>query len=829
MKACGIDLGTTNSCIVVVDQKGNRIIESNDGSRVFPSVVYMGKKGDVVVGQAAKNRMGELPQPVAAVKRKMGSTEKVLLGGKARTPVEVSAMILSYLKQLAEARIGEIVDRAVVTVPAYFSHIQRQHTDEAARRADFREVVTLLEPVAAALFYSLQSARERMRVFVYDLGGGTFDATVLEKDAEGGLTVLSFGGDPFLGGDDIDARLVRFILDRLQKQGYRLDLDLAKPEDYSRFQRLKFYAELAKVQLTDQVEVPLVRQGLFRDQEGNLVDLDIMLTRRDLEECSGDLIGRTIAASMATLEKADRKIPIDSIDEIIMVGGMSRMPMVAERLAREFGKTPKLVDPDLSVALGAAVKAAEVFHERLQASSGIRLDLHFDRRTDQRRTRVSGLFDRKICKHTVFLTAAQDDLELFQVMDGKDRFNFEHVPLAAETINRFHVSLEDAEENIVLQQDIEIVHDSKTVPILSSPGSVVTKAIAVGTVDGVQVLFAENTPLPYTVRQEFQTTDNSGRIVAPILEAENEIERFDIRDIPTTLPAGSRVQVEITIRSDYHIEAKASVPELGREVKIDFDISPVDTSGINREYVRRRLAQLEQDKEAAVDQCPSREKSEVVKFRFDVLRDEIEAELREIEPKPAKLREKLTGMEFLIERLPQKSAEVVLKPSHEDFIRLLSGIVTHAMETQHPKLAELRPGIDRLRKAALDAWTGRDEAAWSRANKELVDLYSALITAKERAEDFYFMIVEDLVTKMKSAAKGKHNAEIEGIKEAATAVFLNLQAGVLKPEEAITDLVRIHRSRVVPLSRELGLNEQQVSEAPSSIPKRIGGLRIAKF
>src|SRR5262245_44575564 len=171
MLTCGIDLGTTNSCIVVVDGGEHRVITNEQGTKIFPSVVYIGRDGKPVVGHAAKSRMGEQPGPVATIKRKMGSLETVELGGQARSPVEVSAMILSYLRELAERQLGEVIDRAVVTVPAYFNHIQRQQTDQAARLAGFREVVTLLEPVAAALAYSLQSDREQLRVFVYDLGG----------------------------------------------------------------------------------------------------------------------------------------------------------------------------------------------------------------------------------------------------------------------------------------------------------------------------------------------------------------------------------------------------------------------------------------------------------------------------------------------------------------------------------------------------------------------------------------------------------------------------------------------------------------------------------
>ena len=375
-----------------------------------------------------------------------------MLGGHERTAVAVSVMILAYLKELAEKQIGEVIDRAVVTVPAYFNHIQRRQTDEAARKAGFREVVTLLEPVAAALAYSLQSEREQLRVFVYDLGGGTFDATVLEKDPSGGLTVLSFGGDPYLGGDDIDARLVQLILGRLAEQGYRLDLDLKRPADASRYQRLKFYAEIAKKQLSDEEQIQLVRQGLFQDQDDVTVDLDLTISRADLEGCSRDLVQRTIDASRAALAKDGQEIALESIDEVIMVGGMSRMPLVQRMLQDLFQRTPKIVDPDVIVGLGAAVKAAEVFADQEVSATGLRLELRYDRRTDQSPVRISGVFDRVLRGHTVYLLSPGQELD--ESADGTDRFSFDSVALKPDAASVFTVSVEDADDRPVMQREV---------------------------------------------------------------------------------------------------------------------------------------------------------------------------------------------------------------------------------------------------------------------------------------------------------------------------------------------------------------------------------------
>jgi actin-like ATPase involved in cell morphogenesis len=829
MRVCGIDLGTTNSCIVVVEDDGYRVISADAGAKIFPSVVYVGRDGKPVVGHAARSRLGERPSPVATIKRKMGSLDTVMLGGQSRTPIEVSAMILTFLKELAEKQIGDVLDRAVVTVPAYFNHIQRQQTDEAARKAGFTEVVTLLEPVAAALAYSLESDREHLRVFVYDLGGGTFDATVLEKDNEGGLTVLSFGGDPHLGGDDVDARLAQHITRLLKDQGFVLDLDLDKPEDASRYQRIKFYAELAKRELTDQDAIQLVRQGIFEDQAGATVDLDLTITRADLEACSRDLIARTIEASLEALRKERQEIPLESIDEVVMVGGMSRMPLVRRMLADAIGREPKIVDPDLIVGMGAAIKAAEVFAHRAVSASGLALELRYERNTDQNPARITGVFSRVVKGHTAYLAAGRD--ELYEHVDGSDRFSFEAVPLTPDSVNVFTLSVEDADEKPILQRNIRITHSSTATPILASPGSVVTKAISIGTVDGTHVLFAENTALPHKVWHAFETADQSGKIVAPIYESDREVERLEIHDIPRQLPIGTRVIIDIAILANYHIEAAASVPDIKREVKIDFDIKPVDTSHITPAYVAQRLEELRRRAAAAVADCPSPDAIRSFEFRFDTTVDEIEAELREIEPKRLRLQEKLAALDLLIRRLPVRSARIELKPSHDEFTERLTKIVTFAIEKAHPKYAEAEPRIHEIRRLAADAWTKRDSVAWRRVNEQvdaLGELLQPEVSPADRARGMAAWLVAIQVPELRAAAGGRFTNEIDAVEHEAKMVFISVEAGIVGPPEAINRLIQLYRDRVVPIRRGLGLESKDEPSAIGSMPVGSGALRVAK-
>lgn len=827
MRACGIDLGTTNSCIYVVDGSSHRLIIDEHENSVFPSVVFVGSDGKVVVGQAGKNRMGELPGPVVTIKRKMGSTDEVLLGGEKKSPIEVSALILSYLKQLGERQVGDVIDRAVVTVPAYFNHIQRQQTDEAGKQAGFREVITLLEPVAAALAYSLSSDKEKLRVFVYDLGGGTFDATVLEKDSYGGITVLSFGGDPFLGGDDVDSRLAGLLLKRLQEKGYSLDLDLETPADFSRFQRLKFYAEFAKKELSTQGAVTLTRQGLFEDKAGDTVDLDMPVTRQELEDCVRDLILRSINESLDTLRK--KEIAPETIDEIIMVGGMSRMPLVQQMLAEAFNREPKVVDPDLIVARGAVIKASEVFGEQEVAESGLRLELRYDRRTNKDRVQIGGLFDRPVRAHTIYLT--NDSLELSQRLDGTDRFSFENVALLPGRDNVFALSVEDGDQPII-EREIVISQDAEASQVLVSPGSVVTKPIAVWTVDGLEVFFPENTMLPHTVSHTFETADQSGRIIAPIWEGNHEVSRLEIHDIPTDLKLGTPVVIEVCIESNYKIKASAHVADIQRKVSIEFQIEPVDTSGVTPDFVRGQLQELDRQAQEAIADCPSDEAVMIFKIRYQAVKDQIEIELSEIEPKRAKLQEKLREMAALIQNLPSKQEHIELRPTFEEFSNRLTETITEAIESNHSNLPSVRPQIDILREQARKAWASKDPIAWCRVNDQLAAVEGILapeVYPTEKALGLAAFIIANQIPELEAAARGRYSYEIQGIQSAAMDIFMKVQVGAMEPREAIGRIIALYQDKVVVLRQKLGLaSEKAPMVVPSSAIEGDGSIRKQK-
>ena len=346
-KIIGIDLGTTNSCVCAYEGGEAKVIANPEGNRTTPSVVAF--KGDeIIVGDAAKRQMVTNKNTIASIKRKMGTNEKVEVNGKKYTPEEISAMILSDLKKTAEAYLGEKVDRAVITVPAYFNDAQRQATKNAGKIAGLTVERIINEPTAAALAYGLDKQDKNEQVLVYDLGGGTFDVSILEL-GDGVFEVKSTSGNNKLGGDDFDHRIVEYLIDTFKKEN---GIDLS--DDKMAMQRLKDAAEKAKKDLSGvtstQISLPFLSQG-----EDGPLHLEVTLTRAKFEELVDDLVQSTLEPVRKALK--DAKLKSSDIDKVLLVGGSTRIPKVQELVKQELGKEPsKGVNPDEVVAMGAAIQ-----------------------------------------------------------------------------------------------------------------------------------------------------------------------------------------------------------------------------------------------------------------------------------------------------------------------------------------------------------------------------------------------------------------------------------------------------------------------------------------
>ena len=349
-RAVGIDLGTTNSVVSVLEGGEPVVIANAEGARTTPSVVAFAKNGEVLVGEVAKRQaVTNVDRTVRSVKRHMGTNWTVDIDGKAYTPQEISARTLMKLKRDAEAYLGEDVTDAVITVPAYFSDAERQATKEAGEIAGLNVLRIINEPPAAALAYGLDKGDVEQTILVFDLGGGTFDVSLLEI-GDGVVEVKATSGDNHLGGDDWDNKVVDWLVTQF-KNAHGVDLS----KDKMAMQRLREAAEKAKIELSSSMQTSINLPYITASAEGPL-HLDETLSRAQFESMTADLLARTKAPFQAVMK--DAGISIDKIDQVVMVGGSTRMPAVTELVKEETGKEPnKSVNPDEVVAIGAALQA----------------------------------------------------------------------------------------------------------------------------------------------------------------------------------------------------------------------------------------------------------------------------------------------------------------------------------------------------------------------------------------------------------------------------------------------------------------------------------------
>jgi len=351
-KIIGIDLGTTNSCVSVMEGGEAKVIPNPEGNRTTPSVVAF-KNGERIVGDAAKRQLITNKDTVYSIKRLMGTNEKVTLEGKEYTPQEVSAMILSYLKSYAEAYLGEKVEKAVITVPAYFNDAQRQATKDAGKIAGLDVVRIINEPTASALaFGSDKESSKEQKILVYDLGGGTFDVSILDI-ADGTFEVLSTNGDTHLGGDDFDEAIINWLADNFKREN---NIDLR--QDKMALQRLKEAAEKAKKDLSGMVQTQISLPFISAGPAGPL-HLEATLTRAQFNEMTKGLVERTLIPVRQALK--DAGLTANDIHQVLLVGGSTRIPAVQEAVKNELGKEPnKSVNPDECVSLGAAIQGGVI-------------------------------------------------------------------------------------------------------------------------------------------------------------------------------------------------------------------------------------------------------------------------------------------------------------------------------------------------------------------------------------------------------------------------------------------------------------------------------------
>jgi actin-like ATPase involved in cell morphogenesis len=785
MKIIGVDLGTTNSCVYALDEQGQpQLVLTSGKYKIFPSVVWAaGPDKDVLVGHAAKVRIGQHPAPIIAVKRKMGTTDAVSLGGTPIQPHEASAHILRHIKRQVEEVLQDQIGGVIVTVPAYFDSAPKNDTHRAAIDAFFDgdtaraegRIQLQLEPEAAAYAYAAEDPAEHLRVLVYDLGGGTFDVTVLEKSREG-VTALKFGGDPHLGGDNVDDRIASWFLyllrggraqalDRLldgtrypAESRYtilqqvlsndvdalrarlrpddrdlligpnppaQLDLDDTKPDDLRRIQVLKRLAEVAKIELTTSPEAVVAKQGAFEDQKGETVDIDLTLSRSDFDRLIGDFVETTVTAVQRVLEESGQTA--GTIDRVLLVGGSSRMPVVRQTLERLFTCPILLSDPDLIVARGAALRALHLNPPPLDGSAGAGLRLTYPRETFEDAIDIRGRLPHDGRGHAYLL---DDQREIADAPVSGGAFVLKAIPLQPNRQNRFKIEVVDERENPVLDQEIVIRHDERAAGGTDRLAPKVTQPIRALSTQGFFQLFAEGETLPITKPFVCHRATQDDHIDIEFYEGNRPLASLHIAQVDQRLPIGAPIDLEITVAASYAVSASAVVRETKQTASVTFEITHLKIPSLKEmdADMAHALAQIDNDLALVRDvnqRAIFASRGQRLAAEYDKARNAMEKDGHKLFSTIGEARKLLIDI---------RAAQVTLSPPIEEFdkaIQLCRGLAKHLQPSSVATREDVEERVNSLERAGHAAWKREDAVEWKHVTNEIRNVLTQLRQAVE--------------------------------------------------------------------------------------------------
>lgn len=822
-RAVGIDLGTTNSEIAMLVPSEREILVYQDrfGRKTVPSAVAWDRdKSAFVVGRAARGRRGKEPGPVESIKRRMGQDAHISVGPHELTPEDISAKILGELRSSMKAFLGDQasegvemrVDRAVITVPAYFDAPQIEATRRAGELAGIEIVGIIQEPTAAAIYHSFKRKVGSGNFLVYDLGGGTFDVSIL-RCIGGEYQVLAIDGDNLLGGDDFDRRYAEHLRKLLAERGYAVDLDvLADAADRARFALLVHLAQEIKESLSTAESVNVARESLFIDKAGESVSLELEVVRADYERVIADLVERTIECAKRAMEESLHKAnvaPAD-LDHVILVGGSTRVPLVRRRVTEAIcpltkAKEPLADDVDTIVALGAAIHAAHVGGLSIEdLEKGARVAFTSPLVATSDRARLALRVEKASAPVAKLAILGGDDTLAEVAIESDDKPNRVEIAPPGDGDAELVVSLRDDADTEIGRVPF-VLYRGQARPRASalSRASVIAKEIGIEVVRAGRrerrILMAKGTGLPTETRHVFYTADQSGTVVLRLLQGRMPIKTLAV-SVSTEIPVGTPVELTLQCDEAMRVEARANVA--GQELWATVTAAE-QTKFEHIALVDGLLLEAEQSRGALWGHSGD-------VFRREV--DQLTSSIREVvQTDPAKLSSLCARLRRLLDDVGSDPTDPLHPPLQlfEDELNSLRRVVYRA--------EGLLVGLDRdawesriqsVEERALEAHAALDASAWRRAFNEVQALYEtaiqeefaarrlddpAYLQMRTRSVSSYRSRVEraliDFTTSSAEELRALQNKErnrlLDALRDKVDGTFARIQSGeVTDPNEA---------------------------------------------
>ena len=728
----GIDLGTTNSAVAVPGQYpdlgvvfGNVTVLWDDLERLTHASAACEAAGELSVGNDAKQLAAEGYTPARFVKKYMGTTKPFAVGAKELLPEEVAALVLRHLCDFAGKSLGAKVTGAVITHPAYFDGLAINATKRAGEIAGLHVAGLLMEPVAAAMAYCADDERATLRVLVYDLGGGTFDVTLIDRSGSA-FVPISFGGNRELGGYNFDKKIALKMLSSVRDKGYLLQIDPAAPERDARWATLMHHAEKLKMELSgkDGSKASVRIPAIFKDDAGKSVQLNFAMTQKEFLELIEPEIAETMRETRRVLDNA--KITPEQVDLLVLVGGSSRIYAVQERLQKEFGLNPEFSDDvlDLSVAVGAAMVAAAAG----TSEGGVTLG-PVPEETNELSVVFSGQVERtdqspQVANLTVTVSGGLGGAQRTKT-NAEGKFYLE-ADLAEDSTNVLEFMVADPSGAAIFARSYEVVHTrDAAMAVKEPPKAMLPKAVSVETESGFRVLADEGVTLPHKGKQSFRTVKELTEIPICFFQEDIQLTEMVLTGFNKPVPASCRVELEIEIGTDYTMKATAVVPSANITKMQEVKLQPLAVPSL--EQLKAEFCKVRQEFQSLLQNTPDGEQKAKLGAEGDMLIDELDAHLRAEFPEQLQAYLLIKKLFLLAKQLSTVGGLTPSRPVMDEKFAKVHELLAKAI-SKKPALAEQQydKTLAALQQEADRAYQNNDAPVWSQIARKLDDMAQSL-------------------------------------------------------------------------------------------------------